>query len=321
MITLAIIRRAMLRALQWRLLLLSPIALAVASLTTLFALSGFFGDLFDHSPRWRELTSLDSATFVQVAKALGAPAAEGVPTAIEASLVLALLFAPLLAGAALVVADAGERPRLRALLSGAGAYYPRLLRMQIAALLPLGVAGVLIKMVFGWAGRVSDVALTESAARTSGRLAWLVAAIAVFVAQLVVDAGRARLAAEPARRSAVVALGAGIKLIVSRPLRTLAISVSSTVAALFVAAVLLVIRQQLIQSSALALLLAFVLAQLAVAAVAWGHAARLCGLLEIARGLTAVPAARPRAAEDDPAEPAVTPPPDALAREATVAPQ
>ncbi|HSR95975.1 MAG TPA: hypothetical protein VLM79_02840, partial [Kofleriaceae bacterium] len=113
--TLGIIVRAMRRALQWRLLLLSPIALLVASLTTLFALSQFFGELMSNSPRWKELTSLDSSAAVGVIKALQTSAADGIPMAIETSLILALVLAPFLAGAALTVAEAPARPRLREL--------------------------------------------------------------------------------------------------------------------------------------------------------------------------------------------------------------
>jgi hypothetical protein len=74
--------------------------------------------------------------------------------------------------------------------------------------------------------------------------------------------------------------------------------------------VLLVIRQQITQSGVVSLLLAFLFAQLAVAAIAWGHAARLCGLVEIARALGTAPAARPLsepAASDD-AAPIADPP-------------
>jgi hypothetical protein len=85
----------------------------------------------------------------------------------------------------------------------------------------------------------------------------------------------------------VVALGAGVKLIVKRPLHTLALGAAATVVALVVAAVLLVVRHQLAQASAAGILLAFILAQLAVAAIAWGHAAKLAGLVEIARELVA----------------------------------
>jgi hypothetical protein len=206
------------------------------------------------------------------------------------------LFAPVLAGAALVVAASDARPKLSALLSGAAGYYPRLLRMQLAALIPLGAAGALGAAVFAWASRVSDHATSEAATHTSGRIAWLLTIVAVFLAQLVIDAGRARLAAEPVRRSALFALGAGVKLIVKRPLRTLSVGLSSTVVALGVAAVLLVIRQQIAQSSGAAVLLAFLIAQLAVASIAWGHAAKLCGLVEIARDLAASPGFEPKRA-------------------------
>jgi hypothetical protein len=305
--TLGIILRAMRRALQWRLLLLSPIALLVASLTTLFALSQFFGELFGNSPRWKELTSLDSSAAAGVIKALGTSAADGIPMAIETSLILALVFAPLLAGAALTVAEpagAPARPRLRELLAGAGSYYPRLLRMQIAALVPLGLAGIVISVVNKWASRVSDAAASETATHTSGRIALVVSIVLLFLAQLIVDAGRARLAAEPARRSAVRALWAGFKLIRNRPLHALSLGAVTMIVGLLAAAVLLVVRQQITQGSTMAILAAFVIGQLAVAAVAWGRAAKLCGLVEIARDLaassTTIPVAEARPAPADP---------------------
>jgi hypothetical protein len=294
MMTLAIIRRALRRPLQWRLLVVSPLVLLVAASATLFSLAGFLGGVLDHATRWREMTSaLDSSALASIGKALMTPAAAGLGSAIRTSVWLAVLFAPFLAGAALVVAEADARPRFRGLVAGAAGYYARLLRLQVAALVPLGIAALLAGVALGWASRVSDRATSETASHASGRFAWLVTVIVVFVAQLVVDAGRARLAAEPTRRSAVVALGAGVKLVVKRPVRALAVGLASTVPALAAAAVLLVIRQQITQSGVLALLLAFVLAQLAVAAIAWGHAAKLCGLVEIARELAASRGAAP----------------------------
>jgi hypothetical protein len=318
MMILAIVRRAMRRALQWRLLVLSPIVLLAAATATLFPLAGFLGGLFDRSTRWQEITAaLDSSTLAGLTKALMTPAAAGLATGVKTSLLLAALVAPLLAGAALVVAETKAQPRFRALLSGAAGYYGRLLRMQIvAALIPLVVAIIVVWVAMAWASGVSDRATSEAATHTSGRLAWLVSGIAVFLAQLVIDAGRARFAAEPARRSALFAFGAGVKLVVKRPLPALAIGLSSTLASLAAAAVLLVLRQQITQSGVAALLLAFLLAQLAVASIAWGHAARLCGLVEIARELAAsrvaAPAPTPPTDPVSPADaaPAADPPQD-----------
>jgi hypothetical protein len=316
MTILAIIRRAMLRALQWRLLLVSPVVLLVAAAATAFPVAHFLGELLDHSPRWQEMTaSLDSPALLGLIKALSTPAAAGLATAVQTSVFLAVLFAPFLAGAALTVAGSEGRPKLRVLLSGAAGYYPRLLRMQLAAVIPLGVAGALAAIVLAWASRVSDHATSEAATHTSGRIAWLLMIVAVFLGQLVIDAGRARLAAEPARRSALFALGAGVKLIVKRPLRTLSVGLSSTVVALGVAAVLLVVRQQIAQSSGAALLLTFLIAQLAVASIAWGHAAKLCGLVEIARDLAASPSSESKRTTSDPVQPAAVPPTDVLASE------
>jgi hypothetical protein len=182
-----------------------------------------------------------------------------------------------------------------------------MLRLQIAALLPLGVALIIGGIAMAWASGVSDHATSDAATHTSHRLALLIAALAVVVAQLVADAGRARLAVESHRRSALFALGAGVRLVVKRPLEALALGLSATLASVVVAAVLLVIRQQISQSGVVSLLLAFLLAQLAVAAIAWGHAARLCGLVEITRalGASAAPAEPP---SSDDAAPVADPP-------------
>jgi hypothetical protein len=322
MITLGIIRRAMRRALQWRLLLLSPVVLLAAAAATFLPLSRFFGDLFDHSPRWQEITaSLDSSALAGLGRAMMSPGAAGIVPAVQTSLVLAVIFAPLLAGAALFVAQTDGRPKLRGLLAGAIAYYGRLLRMQIAALVPLGLAIGVVIAVMTWSSHASDRATSDAATHTTSRIAWLLSLGAVFLGQLVIDAGRARLAAEPTRRSALLALGAGVKLIVKRPVQTLAVGLSANIVALLVAAVLLVLRQQITQSGTGGLLLAFVLSQLAVASIAWGHAAKLCGLLEIARELAASHAA-PKAATSSPqttgpatdaGEPADIPPGSVLA--------
>lgn len=305
---LSIIGRAMRRPLQWRLLMLSPVVLWAAALATLIPLLGFLGGLFNYSTRWRELTaSLDSAALAGLVKAMMTPAAAGLPAGITTSLVLAVLLAPFLAGAALVVAESDARPGFRALLSGAAGYYGRMVRLQIAALLPLGIALIIAILAMAWASGVSDRATSDAATHTSHRLGLLIAALAVVVAQVVVDAGRARLAVESHRRSALFALWAGVKLVVKRPLDALALGLSATLASVVVAAVLLVIRQQITQSGVVSLLLAFLLAQLAVAAIAWGHAARLCGLVEIARalGASAAPAEPP---SSDAAAPIADPP-------------
>jgi hypothetical protein len=280
------IGRAMRRALQWRLLVVSAVLLLVAAAATLAPLARFLGELFDHSPRWRELTAgLDSSALAGIAKALSTPASSALATGLRTSLLLAVVFAPLIAGAALCVAAAEARPTLRALLSGAAGYYPRLLRMQLVAVVPLGIAGAIAALAYHWAGGVAERATSEAATHVSSRVALVTSLAAVFVAQLVVDAGRARLVAEPARRSALVALGAGVKLIVRRPVQVLTLGLASAGAAFAVAAVVLIVRNQLAQSGAGGIAFAFLVGQLAIAAITWGRAAKLCGLVELVRGL------------------------------------
>jgi hypothetical protein len=284
MTTIAILVRSVWRALQWRLLILTPVVMLAASAASLVWLWQFFGAQLDHSPRWQSLTTLDSSGFAALAKALTAPGAgTGLVSSLITSVVLGLVLSPFVAGAALVVATEDDRPRLADLLAGAARYYPRLFRMQIAAIVPLAIAAVAAAGVHAWASHVADHATEDAATHTSSRIAWAVTLVAVFVAQLVIDAGRARLAVEPARRSAVVALGAGIKLLVRAPVSALVIGLVASAASLASAAALLVLRQRIEQTSPAAVVGAFALGQFAVAAIGWGHAVRLCGLVELVR--------------------------------------
>ena len=281
--SLAIMFRAMWRALSWRLLILTPIVMTIASLASLVWLWLFLGDALDHSPRWASLTTLDSSGFAALAKALAPGIGTGLVPALVTSLVLGLVLSPLLAGAALVVATEDDAPRLGDLLAGAARSYPRLFRMQLAAFAPIAIAAVVANLAQTWASHAADHATEEAATHTYSRIAWVVTIVFILLAQLVIDAGRAKLAVEPDRKSAVVALGAGIKLLVRKPVAALVVGVSANAVSLAAAAALLVVRQHLAQTSAGAVAAAFVLGQVAVAVIGWGHAVRLCGLVEVAQ--------------------------------------
>jgi hypothetical protein len=281
--SLAIMFRAMWRALSWRLLILTPIAMSVASLASLVWLWMFLGGALDHSPHWASLTTLDSSGLASLIKLFGPSVGTGLVPALVTSVMLGIVLSPLLAGAALTVATEDDAPRLGDLLAGAARSYPRLFRMQLAAFVPIAIAAVIANLAQTWAAHAADHVTEEAATHTTSRIAWVVTIVVIVLAQLVIDAGRAKLAVEPARRSAVVALGAGIKLLVKKPVASIVVGLAANAVSLAAAAALLVVRQHLAQTSAGAVAAAFVLGQVAVAVIGWGHAVRLCGLVEIAQ--------------------------------------
>jgi hypothetical protein len=273
------------RGAQWRYLVLYVVGTLVPALVLLAPVHGFFTALFDHSTREAALVpSLDSAAFFEVIKQLVAPEGPDLHGQTHMMAVLALLLVgPALAGVAAAVADLSTAPRLRELLAAAGAYYPRMLRMVFVSLLPLGVAAALAAVVLKVAHRSEAHAVLETAATRTSVLAWIGVVLLVWLATSTVETGRAVLVAEPERKSAFLAWWRGVRFLVRRIPRVLGLCAATTVAALAVAAVLTAIRLRLSVSGPVTIALEFLVAQGAVAAVAWGRSSRLVGLVEMLR--------------------------------------
>jgi len=135
-------REAFARGAQWRYLLVYVVGTLIPALVLCAPVHGFLEALFDHSTHESELVpALDSAAFLEVIKQLGVPEAPDLHGATHTMALIALLLVgPALAGAAAVVAGHDAPPRIRELLAGAGAYYPRMLRMVFVSIVPLGIA-------------------------------------------------------------------------------------------------------------------------------------------------------------------------------------
>jgi hypothetical protein len=275
--------RAARAALQWRLLLLWAVLLLLPTLAVALPMWQLLGAGLDHSVHSAALAArLDGVALADLMLArarYGAALGNGALVA----LALTLLLSPLLSGMSITAARSARAPGFRALVAGGAQEYPRLLRMLVWAVIPLGLAGAAANMAIEAAQRHADAAILPADADRAGMLAMIAAGLLVLLAQATLDAGRATLARDQRRKSAVVAWFAGWKLLARRPLATLGVYLLITVAGLAVAALLALARAHLPPLGAGGFAGALALTQLAVASVAWLRSARLFAMMEAAR--------------------------------------
>jgi hypothetical protein len=156
-------------------------------------------------------------------------------------------------------------------------------RMAIAGVIPFGIAAGIGAAAFHIGGKIGDDAVLESTASHAMTVATVITVLFVWLAHSTVEAGRAVLAAEPARKSALLAWWSGVKLTVRRPGKVLGLCFVTTLAGVGVALLLSAVRFRITQAGPASIALAFVFGQLAVVALAWGRSSRLSGLVALVR--------------------------------------
>jgi hypothetical protein len=277
-------RRALARGAEWRYLALFVAGMLVPSAIAMAPIHGFFRSLFDQSTRSEELVSrLDSPAFVEVVRQLGEPAGAGIGASVFGVLLVTALVAPMLAGAAVALARRSAPVDFRSLLGDAAELYPRMLRMAVASVVPLGVAAGGAAAAFHFSDKLGERAVLESSASRATELATVASIFLFWLANATIEAGRAHFAAAEDQRSALRAWWSGVKLTLRHPRQVLGLCFVTTVLGVGIAAVVTGLRLRIGQWGTGSILFAFVLAQLAVAALGWGRASRLVGLAELIR--------------------------------------
>ena len=280
--------RATRPALQWRLVLLWLLALLLPALAASLPVWNMLGTAFDHSAQAAELARrLDLASINDLAgmgKQYGAAMTGGG----IAALVLTLLLSPLLTGAAITAARAPQVPGFAALVAGGVLEYGRLARMLVWALLPLGLAGALAGVAIDAASERGAAAIVPSDASLAMTAAQVLAALLFLVVHATLDQGRAVLALDRRRTSAVKAWFAGLRVLARRPLAVMGTYLGVTILGLVLAALLAVARINTPPLGVAGFIGALLLTQLAVAVLAWTRCARLFALMEVARGASKV---------------------------------
>jgi len=275
--------RAARAALQWRLLLiwvlLMLIPVAIFTIPAWNLLSG----ALDHSVHADALAQqLDMLSFTDLMSLQGKHAMAFDSAAVLAAIVT-LLLTPFFSAMAAGAARADAAPHWRALVAAGLADYPRMLRMLIWSLIPLGLAGALGGAAVSAAAEHGRDAITAAEANLWPNLALGLTALLMVLAHASVDAGRAQLAIERRRSSAVMAWWAGCRLLLRRPLHGLGIYLLIGAAGLGLAGALGVARLNVSGASIGGFIGAVLLVQLAVAVLGWMRSARLFALVALAR--------------------------------------
>jgi hypothetical protein len=281
------VARAARAALQWRLLLLWSAVLLLPTALLALPVWQLLGANLDHSVHAAALArELDLSALAD----LIASASRGAPLLTDLALValgVTLLLSPLLSGMVVSAARAPQVLGFRGLVGGALAEYPRMLRMLLVALVPFGLAAALGSAAMDAAGDYAGHAVLESDAELAGYAALLVSGLLFVLAHASVDAGRAALATDRRRRSALVAWWGGCKMLLRRPLATLGAYLGISVAGLLGAALLGLARIEVPPLGAAGIVGAVLLTELVVMTLAWMRGARLFALIDLAHAARA----------------------------------
>lgn len=275
---------AMRAALQWRLLLWWAVLLLLPTLAASLPVWQMLATNLDHSVHAPQLAEkLDLIAIADLLGSVGERYAPALGSGAIVALGLTLLLSPLLAAMSLHAARATRRPGFMELLAGGAQAYARMFRMMVWSLVPLFVVGMLAGAAFKLAGRSAEHAILESEAERASHLAMLAGALLFVLVHATLDAGRALLANERRRRSAVVAWWGGVRLMLRRPLPLLGVYVLVTGIGLLLAGLLALARLHVPALGAGGTAGAFLLTQLAVLVLGWMRSARLFAMMALLR--------------------------------------
>jgi hypothetical protein len=279
-------------ALQWRLLLLWLMVMALPTAIVALPLWKTLGGLLDHSVHAsalaRQFETLPmSDVIVQVTRH-----GDWLGGANLGAFIVTLLASPFLTGMVVTAARVPRSLTFGELMHGGLSEYWRLLRLLLWALLPFGVALVIAGAVSGWADKHAAAAVLESSADSGHRVAMIVTIVLLVLAHAMVESGRAQVAADPLQRSATRAFFRGVGMLLRRPLATLGMYLGVSVIGYVIAFLLGMLRVRMDAVGVFGFIAALVVAQLIVVVLAWQRTARLFALGAVAR---ATPARRRRA--------------------------
>ena len=278
-----ILRHAAARATQWRPLLLLVVLGWIPTAIVALPLWRILADQLDASvqaAQWAQRLHL--LVLADLGTRLGLNGGSLGGAAIAAVLVFLLLL-PFQQALLVSAARTDERLSLGGLLHAGLREYGPMLRLLIVSLLPLGIALGLTAVAFKGVSRFAEHAIVSADVDHASWAADALGALLIIFALAGIEAGRARFAYDPRKRSAVKAWWRGFKLVLRHPLRGLAIFLGISLPALVVLAALALVRVEIPGGSGGAALGGWLIVQVIAAVFAWANFARLAAYFEWTR--------------------------------------
>lgn len=271
-------------ALQWRLLSWWTLLLLVPTLVAALPVWRLLAENLDYSPLAARLAGrLDLLSIADLVTSARERHADALAGGAGVALALTLLLSPLLVAMSAAAGCAAPRLRASALLAAGAQGYLKMLRMLVWAGVPFALVVVLGGLAAHWADRISETAVLQADADRAGRLAAFAAALLALLAHASIDTGRALLAVETGRRSAVLAWFGGCRLLLRRPLALLGAYLALTLPGLLLSGALLLARLQVPALGMAGTLAACALSLPGVLVMGWMRSARLLALMELVR--------------------------------------
>ncbi|HEX7339053.1 MAG TPA: hypothetical protein VF271_03870 [Rhodanobacteraceae bacterium] len=276
--------KALWSALQWRVMLIFIVLMALPTFIAAWPVSDALGALLNHSVASSALAQHFNALLMgdaiyQLIQHAGAT----IGGARTAGLVVTLLLSPFLAGVVVTAVRASHPAGLGELMHGGLAQYWRMLRVALWSLIPYAIAVIVGVVVFGMASTHADSAILQSSAERRYHVAWVVTVVLLVVAHAIAESSRAQVAADESLRSATRAFGRGIAMLARRPLAAFGLYLGTSIIGYVLAGLVVMWRIHVTAAGAGGMLGAIVLTQLIVIVLAWQKLARIGALAKVAQ--------------------------------------
>ncbi|WP_240669146.1 hypothetical protein [Dyella sp. M7H15-1] len=284
----AVLWSTMQAAVQWRLLLLWLLIMAMPTVAVVLPLWQMLGGLLDnsvHATEWAR--HFNAVMFTDIVLALS-DHAEWLGASAMIGVGATLLLSSYLNGMIVGSGRAGRALGFGALLQNGLIEYGRMFRVMLWSLLPYALVIGAWKVGGNIADKHAENAVLESQANLYAHVIQVFVLIVFVLVQSMVESARAAFIADITLRSATRAMWRGIRQCIRRPVKTVSFYVLVTLAGVVLATLFGMARIHVTTFGVVGFLFALLLSQLIVLTMGWMRTARLFALAEVAR--TVVPA-------------------------------